>query len=94
MRQLPPYAPYGPRRPGLIAQVLGFIVGAAVLAVSVFLGAFLLAGLLGFALILGLVFYLRLWWLARRLRREGLDEEIIETEYTVIDSRDRDERWP
>ncbi len=94
MRSLPPYSPYGPRRPGPIAQLLGFIVGLGMLVLSVFLGTFLLAALLGLALVLGLVFYLRLWWLGRQMRRDGVDEEIIETEYTVIDTRERDERWP
>lgn len=81
------------RRPqGLLAQVLGVIVGIGVIVDSVVVGAFLLAALLGFALIAGTALMLRLWWLRRRMERRGAEEDVIETEYTVIDARDRDSR--
>ena len=79
------------RRPrSLIAQIAAFLLGVAVLVASVVLGAFVLAGLLGFALIVGVVFFARLWWLRRQMARAGGGEDIIETEYSVIETRDRD----
>lgn len=81
------------RRPqGLLAQVLGVIVGIGVIVASVVVGAFLLAALLGFTLIAGTALMLRLWWLRRRMERRNAEEDVIETEYTVIDARDRDSR--
>ncbi len=79
-----------PQRPGFFMQLLGAIVGIAVLATSVILGAFLLAGLIGFVLIVAIVFYLRIWWLRRQMDVHDDEEDIIVTEYRVIDSQDQD----
>ncbi len=73
-------------------QLLGAVIGVAVLAASVVVGAFMLAGLLGFMLIVAVVFYLRLWWLRRKMRAhpDFRDEDIIVTEYRVVESHRRD----
>ena len=79
------------RRPrSLIAQIAAFLIGVAVLIASVVLGAFILAALLGFALIVGVTFFARVWWLRRKMERARGGEDIIETEYSVIENRDRD----
>ncbi len=84
------------------------LVGA-VLAVIVTVGAFMLglvalAVVLGIALVLSLVVWVRVWWLRRRFREAaeeagwseapgrgepGRHGDTIEAEYTVV-SRDRD----
>ena len=73
-------------------QLLGAVIGLAVLAASVIVGAFMLAGLLGFVLIVAVVFYLRLWWLRRQMaaHMQADDEDVIVTEYRVVESRRQD----
>ena len=80
------YIELQPRPRSLFMQIVGLIVGLGVLAVSVLLGAFLLAGFRGFALIVGTVIYVRLWWLRRQAMRAANDE-FIETEYQVVRTR-------
>jgi heme O synthase-like polyprenyltransferase len=79
-----------PRNP--IAQFIALLIAAIVAVAAVFLGAILLSLFLGLAVIAGLVFYVRLWWLRRRMARSpagtGSDGgEIVEVEYTVIGER-------
>ena len=71
---------------------------------AILVGAVALAFILGFTLIAGLIFYVRLQWLWRRRARPrpagpgprgrgGPPGDIVEVEYTVIDERtvrDRD----
>ena len=69
------------------------LVFAAIMAVgAIFLGAILLSLFLGLALIVGVILYIRLWWLRRSLskRAEGQrmrSGEVVEVEYTVVDER-------
>lgn len=73
------------RRPrNVFVQLLAFVFGLGILAVAVVLGAFLLAALLGAGLIAAAVFYLRLWWVRRRMARTGEGDSVLETEYTVV----------
>lgn len=84
MRQIR-YIKLQPRRGNFLTQVLGAVFGLLILAASLILGFFLMAGFLGFALIVALVFYARLWWLRRKFGGRNLGEEdIIETEYRVV----------
>ncbi len=74
------------RAPGPIAQALALITTLVVLAASIVLGAFLIAAIIGFAFVLGLAAWLRLWWLSRKAppapgRATG---EVIEAEYRVV----------
>ena len=80
-----------------LLQVVYFVVGGIVLIGAVLMGAVILAIALGMAIILGLVIYVRLWWLRRKLARSGRGDiggsDTLEVEYTVIDERDdRDSR--
>jgi Zn-dependent protease with chaperone function len=79
-----------PRNP--IAQFVALVVAAIVAVGAVFLGAILLSLFLGLAVIAGLVFYFRLWWLRRRMAQSsskpgGGDGQFVEVEYTVVDER-------
>lgn len=57
------------RRPNPLVQVLGVIGGALMLVAALFVGAFVFLALLGLAVIGGLLFSLRLWWLRRQFRK-------------------------
>ena len=81
-----------PRPRSFLAQLIGFVVGLGILTVSIVLGAFLLAALLGFVLLVGLAAWVRIWWLRRRMRNAGEGAEFIDAEYTVVDTDRRDSR--
>ena len=51
-----------------LLQLAGLVVGAVVAVGAILLGAVVLAFILGFAVIAGLVLYIRLWWMRRQLR--------------------------
>ena len=80
-----------------LLQLAGLIVGAIVTVGAILLGAVVLAFIVGFAVIAGLVLYIRLWWMRRQLRQRrsgprgrGGGEppgEIVEVEYTVVEER-------
>ncbi len=75
-----------------LMQLIGFVVGLVVLGVSFLLGAFMLAALLGFGLILAVVVAIRLWWLRRQLKAGAANDEYIDAEYKVVNHGDRGER--
>jgi uncharacterized iron-regulated membrane protein len=58
------------------------------------LGAILLSLFLGLAVIAGLVLYIRLWWLRRRMQQRRPEPQqrapgdFVEVEYTVVEERD------
>lgn len=80
-----------------ILQVLYFLVGAVLLIGALLMGAVILSLAIGVAAILGLVVFVRVWWLNRKLDKQGRskrgkDDDLIEVEYTVVE--ERDERGP
>ena len=72
------------RPPGPLAQALGLIAALAVLAVSIVLGAFLIAAIVGLLFLVGFTAWLRLWWLSRKAARRPGQGEVIEAEYRVV----------
>jgi len=68
--------------------MLGLIVGIILFIAAVFIGGIVIAALLGFMLLAGLVIYIRIWWLTRKagLRQRRKDESFVEAEYQVIDT--------
>lgn len=72
------------RPPGPLAQALGLIAALAVLAVSIVLGAFLIAAIVGLLFLVGFTAWLRLWWLSRKTARRAGPGEVIEAEYRVV----------
>jgi predicted membrane metal-binding protein len=89
---------YTLRLPGNpVLQVLSLLAAGVVMIGAVLLGAVLLAFVLGFAMLAGAVFLVRLWWLRRKLqkaaRRGAADAgRVIEVEYTVVDEQKPRER--
>ena len=81
-----------PKPRSFLMQLAGFVVGLVVLGVSFLLGAFLLAALLGFGLILAVVVAIRLWWVRRQLNVAAANDEYIDAEYKVVNHGDRGER--
>jgi membrane protein implicated in regulation of membrane protease activity len=79
-------------------QILYFLVGGILLIGAIFMSAIVLAFAFGFAIVLGLVIMVRVWWLKRKFARSGRvpsdgpgqtrQAEVIEVEYTVVDERD------
>lgn len=92
------YIRVGRGRPqGLLAQIVGIVLGLAVFFVSLVVGAFLLAGLFGFVLLAGVAVVIRAWWLGRRMARDGGgnvpgEDDVIEAEYRVVHTETRERR--
>ena len=75
-----------------LLQFLALVVAAVVAVGAVFLGAILLSLFLGLALIVGVVLYIRLWWLRRKMTarseaRRAQSGDFVEVEYTVVEER-------
>lgn len=87
-----------PRNP--IAQALSLLAFGVVLIIAILMGAIVLAFVIAFAAVAAVVFWLRMWWLTRKMRRRqsraGASQrgdsgsEYIEVEYRVVDERDDD----
>lgn len=83
-----------------LTRILGFIVGVLVLITAVIIGSFVLSAFIGLALLAGVAFYARLWWLSRKIRRAmergetppGQRDRIIETEYHVVEVSEENDR--
>jgi hypothetical protein len=81
-----------------IVQVVGLLLGALFAVGAVLVGAVVLSFFIGFAVLAGLVVFIRLWWLRRRMERAAgastrrRSGEIVEVEYTVVKERAVDER--
>jgi membrane protein YdbS with pleckstrin-like domain len=79
-----------------ILQVLYFIIGTVLLIGALLVGAVILSIAIGVAAVVGLIVFIRVWWLNRKIergdyrRRSGNDT--IEVEYTVLRERDDDDR--
>ncbi len=81
-----------------VVQVVSFLVMGLAVIGAVLMGAVILALALGFVVIFGIVFWLRLWWLSRKLRRGAqapadgqrgdTGRRVIEVEYTVVEEHD------
>jgi hypothetical protein len=84
------------RPKSLLGQILAFVVGVTVLAVSFVFGAFLLTALFGLILIVTVVVLARGWWLRRKMMSGAYGTEstratsatndgVIDADYTVVD---------
>ena len=81
--------------PNVFVQIIGFIVAVGLFAFAIVIGGFLLAGLLGLGLIAWLVISVRIWWLTRNAEQQrDAEAHIVEAEYRVIETAERDDRTP
>jgi uncharacterized iron-regulated membrane protein len=93
------------RTPGNpLVQALWMVAGIALLVAAVIMGALVLTVLLALGVIAAAVFAARVWWLKRKLAREGAfgasperpgegpaerhEPRLIDAEYTVVSERD------
>jgi hypothetical protein len=86
-----------------LAQILSLLVFAVLLVGALIMGAFVIAVLLGFAVIASLVFAVRVWWLKRKYGARppfdggpppngpADDTRLIEGEYQVLSDADAEE---
>jgi hypothetical protein len=89
-----------------LVQALWVVVGVVVLVAAVVMGALVLTVLLGLGVVAAAVVAIRVWWLRRKLEREGAfnaphaptdgsaephEPRLIEAEYTVVNERDAPE---
>jgi hypothetical protein len=87
-----------PRNP--VARVFAVLIGLLLMAGAFMLGLVALAIFAGFALLLGVVIWIRTWRLRRQLRRQGSPAQaapgqqagpakgqVIDAEYTVVEKR-------
>lgn len=80
-------------------QLLYLLLGGLLLIGAVLMGAVILAVALGFLLVFGAVFWLRVWWLRRKMMRAGraggtrsaqpgrTSGRVIEVEYSVVEEK-------
>ena len=85
-------------------QALSFLLLGLALIGAVLMGAIVIAFLIGLFAILGVVVWIRLWWLRRRMHKarggpyareadgSHASGRIIDVEYEVVDRRSDDER--
>ena len=90
-----------------LAQILSLLVFAALLAVALIAGAFIIAVLIGIAAVFGTVFAIRAWWFRRKLRGappadgggypyeppapKPAPKRLIEGEYVVVNEPDAED---
>jgi Flp pilus assembly protein TadB len=82
--------------PNPFVQILGLIFGAILFVAAVLLGGIVIAAVIGFFLIAGVIIYVRVWWLMRKAglsHREGRrDDSFVEAEYRVVDPTSPDDK--
>jgi fatty acid desaturase len=85
------YSSMNSRPRSFLGRMIAFVVGLAVLAASFVLGAFLLAALFGFILVMGLIVTVWAWWLKRKAADGCQDDSVLDAEYTVLRDPDNSE---
>jgi hypothetical protein len=72
-----------------VGRVFAFVAGLIAFAISIFLGAIFIAGIVGLVLIGGIVIALRMWWVRRRMAQHQREHGDLEAEYSVVREDDR-----
>jgi len=81
----------GSRSTNPFVQAFGLMVGIIAFVAAVFVGGIVLAALIGFLLIAGMIIYIRVWWLTRKVGRPRQDKSFVEAEYEVLDTSAADD---
>lgn len=83
----------GSRPANPFVQALGLVVGIVLFIGAVLLGGLVIAALMGFLLVAGLIIYVRVWWLTRKAGLRQQEDSFVEAEYQVIEcTKPDDER--
>jgi len=73
-------------------RMLGLVVGVVLFIGAVLIGGIVLAALMGFLLVAGVIIYVRVWWLTRKVAgRQQSEDSFVEAEYRVIEPSTRDD---
>lgn len=67
------------------------VAGVVLFIGAVVLGGIVLAALIGFLLVAGLIIYVRVWWLTRKAGLQKRDDSFVEAEYHVVDTSEPDD---
>lgn len=68
--------PNSPPPGGFFSRLVGAIVGLFIMIGLFFVGLTVFAAAAGIALVAFIVFYIRLWWMRRRMRGQGTDGRV------------------
>jgi predicted lipid-binding transport protein (Tim44 family) len=87
----------GSRSSNPFVQLFGLVIGIILFIGAVLLGGVIIAALIGFLLVAGLILYIRIWWLTRKAVRQQQQQQqgqasFVEAEYQVIEPSSTDDQ--
>ncbi len=83
----------GSRSSNPFVQLFGLVIGIILFIGAVLLGGVIIAALIGFLLVAGLILYIRIWWLTRKaVRQQQGQASFVEAEYQVIEPSSTDDQ--
>ena len=87
----------GSRSSNPFVQLFGLVIGIILFIGAVLLGGVIIAALIGFLLVAGLILYIRIWWLTRKAVRQQQQQQqgqasFVEAEYQVIKPSSTDDQ--
>ncbi len=84
----------GSRSSNPFVQLFGLVIGIILFIGAVLLGGVIIAALIGFLLVAGLILYIRIWWLTRKAVRQQQQGQasFVEAEYQVIEPSSTDDQ--
>ncbi|MAF82857.1 MAG: hypothetical protein QGH93_05505 [Gammaproteobacteria bacterium] len=83
----------GTRPTNPFIQALGLVIGIVLFIGAVLLGGLVIAALMGFLLVAGLILYVRIWWLTRKAgSQQQKEDSFVEAEYQVVEPSSTDDQ--
>ncbi len=81
----------GSKPPNPFVQALAMVVGIILFIGAAVLGGIVLAALVGFLLVAGLIIYVRVWWVMRKAGLQRRGDSFVEAEDHVVVTSDPDD---